>query len=432
MKASNHPLEFTRAAVDRADALLLVDGERWPLVLEKFLGRSALQRNLLQLAQHGAKHCVIAVSDPQQLDALARAAERQLREIDAKGMSWRWVAQAAPETTTADAWADNVVCVNGAGVYDDRLFDAVFASAAPSALVSGSGGEALGLFKLRTDDVCRVLRGDAEEAGVCIAKLPGLRAVGTDGVPRYVQSMRRHSPPYWQALRNTADLKAAADKVMGAAQKGVLDFPARYLHPLPENYLTRLAAGMPITPNQITVFSAALAFVGTYLFATQSYAFALTMAVVAGILDGVDGKLARVKMLSSPSGDRLDHTLDISFEFSWYLAIAWGLSRSHEDPSLLGLGFLMIGLMLAARALSGSYLYLTGYQIHDHTAYDRTVRLLAGRRNIYVLVLLTGYLLGDFLSSFYVVIAWGLATVSLYLLRNAVAIMQKYAKLQTP
>ena len=434
MKASISAVEVTRRAVYPADAVLVIDCQRslsetdLPFALEKFLGRSALQRNIRQLAQQGTKHCVIAVKNAQELGVVGKIAEEQLSEIDARKMSCHLVAFDTLKYMDEAAWGLDVVFVNGNSVFDDRLFDAVFRSTAPSTTVAGPEGKAVGLVKLPNDDLCRILQSDHQDLTMRNGDLRGLRAIDTDSVPHYVASMRRIFPPYWHELENSEDLKAAADKVMDAAQKGVLDFPARYLHPLPENFLTRLAAGTSITPNQITVFSAVLAFIGTYLFATESYFAALSLALIAGILDGVDGKLARVKLLSSPFGDRLDHTLDVTFEFSWYIAIAWGLSQTHSDPSLFGLGFFMIGIMLTARALSGSYLYLTGHQIHDHTAFDRMVRLFAGRRNIYVLVLLVGYLMGNLLSSFYVVVAWGLATASIYLMRNAVAIMQKYAR----
>ena len=409
----------------RIEALVLLplpaqrDNTAVPLFIVKFLGRSALQRTLYALAQNTIRECALLC--PGNLGtALEQEIDSQLDEIDIGDMVVHRITTPGIDSS-AYKLAEQVIVAQANFVFDGRLLTALFEHGVPATLRAPSG-DVLGLARL-SRETAQELKGELtfKEQIEALENLPEFNAAS---IPEYVPSMRRKFTPYWQFLEHEHDLDAAAAKVMDSAQKGVLDFPARYLHPIPENYLARLASVTPITPNQITVLSAILAFVGTYWFAVQNFLPALLIAVVAGILDGVDGKLARVKLMSSPFGDRLDHSLDVSFEFSWYVALGWGLYQSVGDWSLFLYGIGLVGIMIVARGLSGLYLFQTGHQIHDHTAFDRVIRLFAGRRNIFVLVLLAGYLSGNLVNSFYVVIIWGLATIVVYALRNAVVFVQ--------
>ncbi|MFC1664729.1 CDP-alcohol phosphatidyltransferase family protein [Pseudomonadota bacterium] len=389
------------------------------LPLEKFLGRSAIQRLLYQLGQIEAKCCMVIANN--ESPGVLGMVSGQASEIDLGQMIVDVCT--SKRTTPMENFADQVIVLQANTVLDIRFFRKIKQCAAPVKIFSDDGPPFY-LAKVHADQITQIV-GAEGDLGEYLVETPDMTNIPTSTIPKYVPSMRRSFPPYRQMLDDISDLELAGDKVMDAAQKGVLDFPARYLHPVPENYLARALSGTSITPNQITIYSAILAFIGTYLFATQWYLPALILAVIAGILDGVDGKLARIKLLSSPYGDRLDHTLDISFEFSWYIALAWGLSQGTGDPGLFWYGFVIIGIMLLARGLSGTYLYLTGRQIHDHTGFDRAVRLFAGRRNIYVLVLLAGYLTNNFLESFKVVALWAAVTAGIYGIRNIIAILHK-------
>jgi hypothetical protein len=54
--------------------------------------------------------------------------------------------------------------------------------------------------------------------------------------------------------------------------------------------------------------------------------------------------------------------------------------------------------------------------------------LVAGRRNIYVLVWLTGALAGNLLTAFYVTLLWAIATVLVYAARVSFALVVKWQK----
>ncbi len=389
--------------------------EQWP-EFKPLLGRSPFQRHLHHLVTVGITRVAVVPVMPGRLDAkhsLTGVINAQRQALSAFPPVVEVIA--APHI---DQLVEHVLVMPAAVVYDARLYQAVHASPGAVRLVDGAADT--GLARLAPDALMAVVRN-----GSFGAAKQGVRTLDVDTLPRYLPALRRQLRPWWCDAAGEADRDRAGRLLIDAAQKGVLDFPARYLHPWPENMLAKAAANTRITPNQITVYSALIAFFGTYLFATQYFLSGLIIAVIAGILDGVDGKLARIKLLSSPFGDRLDHSLDVSFEFSWYIALGWGLSQATGDANALWVGYAILCVMILARALCGVYRLITGHQIHDHTAFDRGVRLVAGRRNIYVLVWLAGALAGNLLAAFYIVLLWAIATASVYVARILFALIVK-------
>ncbi len=390
-------------------AILEIDAAGAAAALTPVLGRSAVQRHVHRLRSLGCEGFgvrFVGVDAGARTNWLARA-HRQLQSVGAGQ---------PPRLAEVEECGDTpAIVVRGDAVFDPRLYEAVSASA--TALCLTDAGAPIGIARWEaghgpTPGVS-VFRTFAQDNGCALQR-------DIAELPTYIPALRRDLTPYWSPVREAAQRRRAGTLILDAAQKGVLDFPARFLHPWPENRLVEWAARGSITPNQITLISAAIGFLGTYAFATQRFGLGLLCAVVAGILDGVDGKLARVKLLSSRFGDRLDHTLDVTFEFSWYIALGWGLAATGV-PQAVATGFAIIAVMVAARALSGVYLLLTGRQIHDHTAFDRAVRLVAGRRNIYVLVLVCGFMIDTLPQAFTLVLWWGIATVTVYLVRIGVA-----------
>ncbi len=392
--------------------------EQWP-EFKPLLGRSPFQRHLHHLVTLGITRVAVVPVMTGSLDAnhdLTGVISAQQQALNASPPVVAVIT--APQM---DQLVEHVLVMPATVVYDARLYQAVHAS--PGAVRLVDGADDTGLARLTPDTLMTAVRNGS--SGATSAAKHGVRTLDVDTLPRYLPALRRHLRPWWCDAASEADRDRAGRLLIDAAQKGVLDFPARYLHPWPENMLAKAAANTRITPNQITVYSALIAFFGTYLFATQYFLLGLIIAVIAGILDGVDGKLARIKLLSSPFGDRLDHSLDVSFEFSWYIALGWGLSQATGDANALWVGYAILFVMIVARALCGVYRLITGHQIHDHTVFDRGVRLVAGRRNIYVLVWLAGALAGNLLAAFYIVLLWAIATVSVYAARILFALVVK-------
>lgn len=399
--------------------------EERPSWSKRILGRSPLERHLLHLARLEIGRCILRLPDGGSGDGLEEECRRQVAGLETGGMR--------VEIRRAGDPSGPCLVVRGDAVFDPRLYQVVGASSGAVVLVDG-GDEAaerpIGLAKLdddggpgsKEDGVLRLSGGEPLERA--LARLAA-RRVRVGDLPRYLPEMRRRLRPYWRAIRSERDRGEAARRILDAAQKGVLDFPARFLHPAPENLLTRWLADGPVTPNHVTVFTALVAFAATGLFAAGRFGSGLALAIAANVLDGVDGKLARVTMRTSRFGDRLDHVLDVAFEFSWYAAIGWGLARDTGHPAMLWAGVGLIGVMAVSRAVSGLYRALTGRQIHDHRRFDRAFRLVAGRRNVYVLFLVVGWAARALEEAFWVCLAWAVATLLVYVVRFAYAFLAR-------
>lgn len=392
-------------ALRHVTAALLADPG--PLALAPILGRSAFQRHLHHLARVGVGRVylpALAREAASGVDGETREEYRRQRARLGPGTP-RLIFGAPDPASGGERWV-----VRATAVFDPRLYDAVASAPGPVRVIDDGADTPVpvGLCRLPAD-------GAAGSAAAGTTELP------ISKIPVYVPSLRRWLPPFWHDLRSPADVRAAASSLLDATQKGVLDFPAKYLHPAPENALTRMLAGSSVTPNQVTVATGVLGFLAAYLFASGRFGVGLLLALIVNVLDGVDGKLARVTLTTSRFGDRLDHTLDVAFEFAWYLSLGWGLSARTGETWPLWMAAGLVATMTGARAVSGAYRALAGRQIHDHTAFDRAVRLVAGRRNSYVVLLALGWLAGRLAPAFRLAFWWAALTLAVYLLRTGVA-----------
>ena len=187
----------------------------------------------------------------------------------------------------------------------------------------------------------------------------------------------------WRPVTAAAECRRAGNVLLDMAQKGTLDWPARWIHPTFENFLVTALLGTPLTPNMVSLLTGALGFYATYLFATGQMGWGLLGALAVGVLDGVDGKLARVKMLATKLG-QLEHILDKLVEYSWYFAIAAFLAVPDESggngaPWVLAI---LIVTFAWAEVVQGEfYRRLTGRQLDDAGEIERGLRLISARRN---------------------------------------------------
>jgi phosphatidylglycerophosphate synthase len=128
------------------------------------------------------------------------------------------------------------------------------------------------------------------------------------------------------------------------------------------------------------------------------------LAVFVEVLDGVDGKLARIKRMTSRSGE-LEHVLDFFYENSWYLALGFWL-REQGVAWAWGAGIAMVAFDLADHLANLWFSRSRGRLLIETSAFLRSFRLVSGRRNIYVWMLLPGVAIGNAAGAFACVTAW--------------------------
>ncbi len=143
-----------------------------------------------------------------------------------------------------------------------------------------------------------------------------------------------------------------------------------------------------ITPNQVTMINTALGFGCASLLASTFYWFRLCGAVLfllSVTLDGVDGELARLRMLESRFGQRLDVITDNVVHVAIFIGMAIGCYRlSHSSSYFYILAFLLAGFGACAVSVNRA-LRIAGDQAHRWIG---QVERATGRDFAYILVIL--------------------------------------------
>lgn len=252
--------------------------------------------------------------------------------------------------------------------------------------------------------------GDWELSGTLVraACEAGAGRLLVESQPTYAPARRRDAPMIWAMPADEAARRAATDSLLAAAQKGCLDWPARFLHPPVENALVRLLLPTPVTPNLVTLLTGLLGLAAIWLFAIGEPWWALGIVLLVGPLDGVDGKLARTRHEFSKWGD-LEHVLDKVLEYGWILALAWWLSATHGVAAWLAAGGIIVFAL--SEAASGEFFRrFTGRQLDDWGPFERRFRLVGGRRNTFFWSLLPFALFGLWWEGYLMILGYAVLT----------------------
>ena len=227
-------------------------------------------------------------------------------------------------------------------------------------------------------------------------------------IPLYLPNRRRDVDMIWLPILQPKDGSKGTDALLNNAQKGTLDWPAWYIHRPIENWIVKHICNLPITPNQVTVVTGLLGFYIMYLFATGSMAWGLAGALIVGILDGVDGKLARTKMQQTKIGE-LEHLVDKVVEYGWYFAIAGFLSTTYGyAPWVMATALVLFHL--ADEIQSEFFRRMSDRQICDTGKFDRRFRLIGGRRNTQMWTLIPFGIFGAWYAGFIFICCYGIIT----------------------
>ena len=241
-------------------------------------------------------------------------------------------------------------------------------------------------------------------------------AVDAAKVDDYILSMRRHVRPLCFAAPRTQERHLAERIILDAAQKGTLDFPA-YVHAPIETAIVALLCKTRITPNQVTIAGFMIGCGATTAFVFGHVGVGLLAALAFGIVDGLDGKLSRVKVETTERG-KWEHHLDYLIENSWWMAIAFHLWQSAQFPNAFYFLALLVGSHLVDEFVKRRAKMSTGRLLDDVAPFDRAFRLIAARRNVYVWVLTGGFLLGAFSQSYAIICGWAALSAAVHLIRS--------------
>ena len=402
-------------------------------VAREVYGISLLERHLRVFSSLGARRVSVIGPPPGQgspvgVDGFDERWFRKLQAVDcvrSDESPARWLPEKDETALVLDAHH----------LYDPRVLRAMIEGGSNSRAVDPAVRES-----------CRLLAADADLLTELTASWTGSDTLWSvlDTIPEsvcsvydlrdmdpYIVDLRRRLPPWWLVLDSDRRVRRAEERLIDAAQKGTLDFPAEFIHPPLENLLTKWISAGTVTPNQVTTLTVVLAFLTTGLLAAgqvaAGYLFAgLIIAFVVGVLDGVDGKLARVTVRCTRFGDRYEHILDVVWELTWYWALAWMLSGGGDGAGPFVLSTVITLFYLLDKTATGMFKSRQGIELFDYEPVDRFFRRIGARRNTNVLLLLGGALAGMAEEAFTFVAIWTVITAAFHWTR-AIWLLSKHA-----
>lgn len=241
--------------------------------------------------------------------------------------------------------------------------------------------------------------------------------------PVYVQKLRRTITPLALAL-GEQPRPVVERKLFASVYKGVTDVVTKYAWPEPALWLTRAAAALGISPNAVTILGFVLTFVAGWQFYVGNLALGMLAAWLMTLLDTVDGKLARVTLTSSWLGNQLDHGNDLIHPPLWWYCLAHGISLADPGYPWTWLScWIILATYVVGRVLERGFKKQFGINPFMWTRFDSRLRMIVSRRNIILLLMTLGLIIGLPAEAFAACAAWSVISVLIQGVRYGQAIV---------
>jgi CDP-L-myo-inositol myo-inositolphosphotransferase len=151
---------------------------------------------------------------------------------------------------------------------------------------------------------------------------------------------------FWADVDDPAAMHRAEKTLLDSLRDKANDGPvSRYLNRPISALLSRQLVKLPVTPNQVSLFSFLCSLLAAGLFASGGYLTLLlggVLAQFASIVDGCDGEVARLKYQGSDFGGWLDAVLDRYADAFLLFGLTWHLLAIEQSGWVLLAGFMAI------------------------------------------------------------------------------------------
>jgi len=200
---------------------------------------------------------------------------------------------------------------------------------------------------LRGTGACRIAVGadgyagaflvDASIAADVIATLAA-DPEGDDALVRGWTDVERipHGAIAVHAATTKAERRAAVNMLLRILVKEDEDSPvSKYVYRPLSRPLTRLLLHTPVTANQVSYAVAVIGLLGCWFtgqYSQTSLILGATLVFVAGVIDGCDGEVSRLRLTSSPFGAWLDTVVDETTTTIYFVAIGYHTYLHHPEP----------------------------------------------------------------------------------------------------
>jgi len=299
------------------------------------------------VAQRADPYEILVIADQKQRVAQKLVRTRRLppsvRWIDVEpGSSF----QERMRRVANEVRSQRVVLVDGSATYHASVIQQISEWSSDSAtLALTSDGLPVGIYALSTDELRSV-------AQYCAARnldrLLAWISASNQVVPVKVSDL------LWQRVRSEKDRRIAERKLDRWLVKPTDGMYAR-LNRRISVPISRQLIKFPITANMVSIFTLAVGIVSAAFFALGGYwntVLGAVLCLVASILDGCDGEVARLKLLESDFGCWLETVCDYVFYFFLLIGMTIGQWRTSGSKSyLLWGGVLLFGALASFLAV---------------------------------------------------------------------------------
>ncbi|HJR82802.1 MAG TPA: CDP-alcohol phosphatidyltransferase family protein [Sphingomicrobium sp.] len=235
---------------------------------------------------------------------------------------------------------------------------------------------------------------------------------------QFVRKLRRRVE---LAAHSLADepLRSVEKKLFGNVYKGVTDVVTKYAWPRPAFHVTRAISRIGITPNMVTSVGLVMVFIAAWFFYRGELAAGLAAAWLMTFLDTVDGKLARVTVTSSAFGNLLDHGTDIIHPPIWWYCLAHGVAAIDpaQGGNIWAAFWIILGCYVVGRIVEIAFHRLFGFNQYIWKRFDSRFRLIVSRRNIILLIMTAGLIVGATTGAFLLCAAWSIVSTIIQVVR---------------
>lgn len=205
---------------------------------------------------------------------------------------------------------------------------------------------------------------------------------GHDGLPRNVG-------------QTAGDAKTSEEKLIGAlaAQTAKTDgFMARHFDRRISQFFSSRLVHTKVTPNQVTLMGVSIGLTGAFLLSLPGYwphLLGSLLFVFCVVVDGVDGEVARLKMMESRFGHYLDITTDNLVHVAIFVGIAIGLYNDTGNRLYLwALWFLLGGFAVCAIAVYQCILSVDAAILKQSPRLLRLMKMVSNRDFAYLVAVL--------------------------------------------
>lgn len=399
-----------RAVILATERDFVFDEDR-PLALIKICGVSLIARILNSIRAAGIREALIVLGfkGEEIQDMLKNGEEIGLNLLYLKTGEYK------PSRLLEDFLNDDLLIINADVVVDKEFVKQV--TKIEGNVTFHFNGKPVGIYRV-SKEYSRLLQNyialnNIEEM---VKKIEGIsHRLNVSNMQMEHLELKRVVSPICIKIESKEMIKIAKKKLIFRTQKG-LHFTSYINKPIEDRVTYHIADISWITPNRITIFTNIVAFFTAALLLLGYVRIAVILAYFVGILDGLDGKLARARGILTKLG-YVEHTFDMLYEQTWYACFALSLYFLDNNPLSLILGLCVLLADSFVRHCYMQFKETMGKALTAYTNFDRIFARIDGRRNVYVLYMIIFSWLDKPFYAMYAMLVHSLITAIVYAVR---------------